>query len=421
MNCILSKLGVKNYKSIDEVEVDFNSQLSVFIGKNGSGKSVFLSSLLLLQQVLRQRELGRRIRKRKDELSEDRIPTELEASFIFEDETVVTYKVFVDTESIDSESSRMPLEIISDYWYVKIKGKRKTGKIIMPMHFNINDLEEDEELYLPRAFTRKRYSKSKIMERMIDQIIEHQDYFKAISSFSRKIKYYSATQFADPSKCPSSFEYESSRNRVRPYRTAHKQFMSDLYNLSIENPDLYEVFKDIVCNRRLELINDIEFSIHELPSYDVNIRSGGKVVKKETSRQVVVPFFTKDSYKLSPSHLSEGTFKTLALLFYIISDYSSMILIEEPEVCVHHGLLSNILHVIKSNSYEKQVLLTTHSESVLDLVQPENLFAVLWRSHTEIMRFDELLGKNGLESLRRYLKSTGNLGEYIRHRDLLDE
>jgi len=120
-------------------------------------------------------------------------------------------------------------------------------------------------------------------------------------------------------------------------------------------------------------------------------------------------------------NLSEGTFKTLALIFYILTDQGALFLLEEPEVCVHHGLLAKTIDIIKSYSYEKQVFLTTHSEAVLDSVEPESVFVVTWDDGSQINRLNNFLGRKGLSSLKRYLKDEGNLGEYIKHKDILNE
>ena len=58
---------------------------------------------------------------------------------------------------------------------------------------------------------------------------------------------------------------------------------------------------------------------------------------------LVVPQFVIGTNALSPNDFSEGTFKTITLLFYLMTEKSSALLIEEPEVCVHHGLLSSIV------------------------------------------------------------------------------
>lgn len=112
--------------------------------------------------------------------------------------------------------------------------------------------------------------------------------------------------------------------------------------------------------------------------------------------------------------MSEGTFKTLALVFYILSDKSELLLIEEPEVCIHHGLLSSIIELIKIQSKKKQIIISTHSDFVLDKLTPENVILVKKNPDkgTVATPLTKHLSKNDYSALKDYLANSGNLGEY---------
>ena len=87
------------------------------------------------------------------------------------------------------------------------------------------------------------------------------------------------------------------------------------------------------------------------------------------NKQLIVPYVGVDKTELSFNQLSEGTFKTIALIFYIITDKSNLLLIEEPEVCVHHGLLNSVMSLILLYSRRKQIIISTHSDFVLDKIE----------------------------------------------------
>jgi predicted ATPase len=120
--------------------------------------------------------------------------------------------------------------------------------------------------------------------------------------------------------------------------------------------------------------------------------------------------------------LSEGTFKTLVLLFHLITEESSALLIEEPEVCVHHGLLASILEIIRSSSMRKQIILSTHSDFVLDHVKPENVIGVKFEKSlgTVARSIQKSMNRKELSALRDYLETTGNLGDFWREGGLGD-
>ena len=162
------------------------------------------------------------------------------------------------------------------------------------------------------------------------------------------------------------------------------------------------------------LISDIDFHEYDLPSSSYEIRTGGQVKQIHRDKKIIVPSVRIDNTTLSPNQLSEGTFKTLALIFYILSDTSDFLLIEEPEVCVHHGLLDSVLELILVKSSEKQIVISTHSDYVLDKLHYENLVLVdrLSEQGTRATPINKLLTRTDLIGLKDYLKNIGNLGDY---------
>jgi predicted ATPase len=132
---------------------------------------------------------------------------------------------------------------------------------------------------------------------------------------------------------------------------------------------------------------------------------------------MVVPTLLFGRTRLSPSQLSEGTFKTLAVIFYLISDRSRLLLLEEPEVCVHHGLLNSILELIKTHARSKQIIFSTHSDFVLDAVAPNSVFLVTRdrARGTSVRSVPAAFSKSEFRVLKDYLAEVGGLGEFWRH------
>jgi predicted ATP-dependent endonuclease of OLD family len=98
-------------------------------------------------------------------------------------------------------------------------------------------------------------------------------------------------------------------------------------------------------------------------------------------------------------------------------------LIEEPEVCVHHGLLNSIIALLKLKSKKKQIAISTHSDYILDQLQLENLILVKRTKDrgTIAKPLSKSMKKNDFEALKTYLKESGNLGDYWRSGGLEDE
>jgi hypothetical protein len=178
----------------------------------------------------------------------------------------------------------------------------------------------------------------------------------------------------------------------------------------------YARFIDFVGPHGLGLIDGLTFRKVPTSSTSYSVRVGGKVEVRKANKLLIIPQFRIGRLILSPNQLSEGTFKTLALLFHVMTEDSPSLLIEEPEVCVHHGLLSSILALIKSYSERKQIIISTHSDYVLDHVEPENVYSVLFdkRIGTMVRHIPNTMGPKELLALKDYLAREGNLGEYWR-------
>jgi hypothetical protein len=240
---------------------------------------------------------------------------------------------------------------------------------------------------------------------------------RAISSIS----YYSASQFTNPASCPISFEVEGDKKRRTGISiTGHKKFLYDLYQEHRNKSDSYKEFKDLVGPAGIGLVEEIDFNEIITSSSNYSVMTGGKVKKSEKNNLLVVPSFKISGSHLSPSQLSEGTFKTLALIFYLVTDESPILLLEEPEVCVHHGLLTSIVELIQIYSKNKQILISTHSDAVLDKLDLDNVFKVKMVNGegTVVSSIRKNMKSAELRALKDYLANEGSLGEFWKHGDL---
>ena len=80
--------------------------------------------------------------------------------------------------------------------------------------------------------------------------------------------------------------------------------------------------------------------------------------------------------ELEATEVSDGTMLYLAYLAIAYeADGPTMLLVEEPENGIHHRSLEDVVSVLRklSEDEDKQVILTTHSPYLLDLVKPEEV------------------------------------------------
>lgn len=420
MAVYIEHIQLNNYRSCKRTSFGPHPNLSALIGANGSGKSNLLNGVMLLNRIIRTP------RHYLDERSIQSV-CKIKVSFRVNDKSIkydAVVRFATNDKNLDEilhaaerwnfadltgEDRWIEIPILQLADVVQAKTPRQMSLFDVAIQTRRNRIDRFNELGTSIHVEKISSSVSKIID--------------FISGFT----YYSASQFTDPSNCPTYFESDrlarkptSYRRISRGTRGEHTQFMYDLYLTYKNHPQKFQEYMSIVGKEGIGLVDDIKYREIKTQSREYEVYTGGKFVKREVTNFLIIPTFVVQKTKLSPNQLSEGTFKTLAILFYLITDQSTLLLLEEPEVCIHHGLLASILQLIKDFSADKQIVISTHSDFVLDGLEPSNVFVVKYQPEkgTIIKHVPRALSMREFKALKEYLNNYGNLGEYWRHGDL---
>lgn len=409
----IKKIEIQDYRSCLKTSFDLDKHLSILIGPNASGKTNVMTAFLLLRKILHEESHYhfRHVEEKPTGRCKLKVSFELGGGKEIKLSSVLD--IYTDDENDDV------IVASKQKWYLK-DSTGNTKLINVPLRLvwefmRRGSMSEGPFFFHPNRYFRLRRHKSFPGRKEISILY-------SIAQFISDMKYYSASQFTNPSKCPVSFEIEKEGEYSRGVRLrGHSKFLFDLYveKKSAERSK-YNQFFAIVGPAGIKLIDKISFKEIQTSSIDYSVKSGGKILKKRGDKNLIIPKFGIGKNVLSPNQLSEGTFKTITLLFYLITERSSILLIEEPEVCVHHGLLSSIIELIKQYSADKQIIVSTHSDFVLDKVGPENVYKVTKKNEegTKVTHIPKSMLKKEFSALKNYLDTEGNLGEYWKHGDL---
>lgn len=416
---ILNKLEITNYRLCKNTVFTPTELLTVLIGPNGSGKTTILRTLSLLRLLTIDNSYSN-WPVNKEIKAED--PIHLKVHLQVGDKKIVhNCKIQIDNDDANNDTIIASEEI----WNLSsIIGSNK--KINIP----ISAFDSDSPwrgVRIPYHIIKSTSAGKSIrkigslrMSNAYNKILENKDIqniLTEVAKFYRGINYYSASKFTNPSLCPVSFEYEE--DSIRPRRLdaqGHQKWLVDMYKEWKANSDNYNSYIDIIGKDGIGLIDGLDFKEVDVSNINYSVRVGGRLLQKNRTTKLIIPQININNSILSPSQLSEGTFKTLGMLFYIMTNKGSILLLEEPEVCIHYGLLSSIMSLIKNRSAEEQIFVSTHSDYILDFLIPDEVHVVQknLKDGITVTALNSYLSKMDKKALTAFLKSEGSLGEYWR-------
>jgi predicted ATPase len=121
-----------------------------------------------------------------------------------------------------------------------------------------------------------------------------------------------------------------------------------------------------------------------------NLRLSPSLSKEITTNKIEIKYIILEFYVnnqwLDWSQLSDGTRRIFNIISTINGSDRHLTFLEEPENGVHPDQLYLLMDFIKEQSKEKQIIITTHSPEVLNILGKEELDNII------VTRFDDEKG-----------------------------
>jgi AAA15 family ATPase/GTPase len=338
----ISRVHLKGYKSIRDLEIDFKAGLNIIIGPNGSGKTNFLE---FMNKAFHLQVDNHTIRTKGviDYFKDDR---NLKLSY-----SVTPNKKQKDAQDVDIDVSNSEGKVVFDRAYLKIGNREIYNKESDGFYF-FNDDSYNSFLGI---------NSEKNLINLINFGVEER--FKTFLNSSFSVDFESG-----------DVNGEHSDERIIEIIGAYSfnNDKSKILNLAVKTS-----FLSIL--KSYSPIDNLKFDISDakIAEKEGHYDSEGDYVDGYLWIENLKIKFSVANQWLSWDMLSDGTKRIFYLLFSIFVSKSTTILLEEPELGIHPDQLYKLMDFLKEQSKEKQIIITTHSPEVLNILEKDELDRII--------------------------------------------
>jgi predicted ATPase len=389
----LKHAHLKGYRTIRDLEVDFEPGLNIIIGKNGSGKTNLVEFLNMALSA--------------DYLGVSKYETTLNIKT--EENKVLSIHALPKEQTINKE--------VEEFQFIKL--------VETKLQFRINNIDLKQEYSAYSLHDKLKEFKSLYAFFILNYGLPDNYYFvnNSLSIFINK----------DLRISFKGKDYNPFKNKKLSL-----QIFKTLYNKSIlkHGHQYFNEGKPDSTNKfNFEKTLNFEYLERQLrkfsPIQSIKLSDRYKICLDKERQEIIIEdlfleFKINNSW-LPFSQLSDGTKR----IFYIISEVAGLfsdpesenkqiIFIEEPELGIHPHQLFDLMQFLKEQSEEKQIIITTHSPQVLDILDKDELNRIKITYTTE--KGTQVRGLNDHEKQKAeiYMDKTGFLSDYWRFSDLED-
>lgn len=338
---MITKLRVKNFKALRDVEIDL-TPIHVLIGPNDSGKTSILDALAALCRS---------------------VDHNLTQSFLgsWKGAELVWAGQAQETVTIEAELND---DVVSDYGMAMLFGTQ------------MRDVSVKSESLRVGTSTYDFPSKSKFGYTSVKNLHDnpaldgpHSDEFRRVHRMLAGVHYYRLN--------PSFLSLPVAADAKRRFKMESNGFGLALLLDEILSFDRKRF--DQLENRFTETFRDIaSIALVQESAYRAPVDNPDRVTMLQQADGKGLYFKLKESGQLVPaSQASDGTLLVLAYLAVLyLPEPPRLLLIEEPENGIHPKRLRDVLAILRDLVREQvhtQVILTTHSPYAVDLFKPEEV------------------------------------------------
>lgn len=351
----ITKINIKNYKSISELSIDFSMGLSVIIGKNGSGKTNFVNAVSDLVKG-----------------------------------------------TIEEENSVLSLEIVYKDTIWQIQAQRKAD-------LNKKNENNNSKYYYT-------LDNNKVDKGIFESKEEIDAYLQLEYNLSDFINYaITFIHYGIPfNKIETLKITENGNIKVEPDYTIFTKIIQHNWLQKDEKMQAFVkhilLFPSELCEylNAYSPIQSVRFNQMRVIDYIEH--------NKKVYDNIQIQFQVNGEW-LYWQQLSDGT-RRLFYLITEIYLANGIIFIEEPELGIHPHQLHDLMRFIQTQAKTKQIVITTHSPQVINYLSSDDLDKLIVCEMTENGTKIRHLTDRQIKKAQQYMKTQLSLGDYWLHSDL---
>ncbi len=393
---MLTRLDIKNFRSCSDVSLELAGAVTAIVGKNGVGKTNLLHAIRIAAGLCTGSMAWTSLAP-QHELQ----PAELSISFILHDRKYI-YRV---SHWIANQTTSQ----IAEYLKEVTDGTERSL-------FE----RRDEVATTPFIATHFKLGRStSALAALLQLFPEDSDLVKELSpiqSFLKSVQYYRLNDEIEEHNWISPFTPESTYQQwlsgdLPPGNPAYA-IMLRMIHMKNDRAGEFEELVSLLGPNGLGVVSEIVVDRTFMPTGALAIADRSKDLRQSA---YVVAFVPGDGLAgaggLFPySGLSAGTRRVIELITRLVYDSSSVMLLEQPEDCIHAGLVRRVLDILAVYSSKSQLVFTTHSSRVVNLLSPDQIRVV---SANMGMTVVAALSKHEIQEANDYVRDQGTLAEYL--------
>lgn len=335
----LVRLSAKNFKSLKDVTVEFRP-FNVLIGPNNSGKTNILHCLNFLAECMKKREIF------------ETFGTQGFASFVWGGQENLRIEVQM-TAVLNSSQLTYGLSVAGPPHRTPFVVKEEAVLREATKAKSLLEIKEGKGFYLDEHSHQKVSFNPEPTQCALSVLVEREK-TPTLISLREWLSQWAFYHF-DPAQMR---EYWLSQEEFR-LEPDGRNLAQVLHSLQSSYPEKFRLIEET-----------FQSSFEEVEQITTPIR--------RDAPKTTISIKEKPFDKPFPSWvLSDGELKTLAMLASLYSPTPPPLMaLEEPENFIHPHLLEFVVDLLKSASDRMQILLTTHSPLMVDLLSPEDLIKI---------------------------------------------